>query len=272
MSKKFYRKYGPWAVVTGASSGIGAEFARQLAEKKFNLVLVARSEAKMRQLASELEAAHKINAKVLALDLSQDGFIKSLEETIQGLDIGLLISNAGADHMGAFLRVPVEKLQSMLRLNAESHMLLAHHFGERFLRQDRGGIVMVSSTASLQGTPYAGNYAGAKAYVLNLGIAMNYELKKTGVDVSVLVPGPTSTPAVHDRTDIDLNKVPAPLMKTKPVVSGALNALKRGKPYYIPGVINRVMSFMGRVVMGRTSSAAMWGFLMKSVAPSKLKI
>ncbi len=267
-------QFGPWAVVTGASSGIGMEFARQLAGHGLNLVLVARREQALKELAVELEGRHQIATRTVPLDLSNPGFLDELRKATDDLEVSLVISNAGAARMGAFLRVPVDELLWATRLNVEAHIKLAHHFGSLMLDQKRqGGLLLVSSTIAFAGMPFAGNYSGAKAYLLNLGQAMNYELEGTGINVSVLVPGPTSTAAFDERKDIDLTQLPGGKpMKVKPVVVGALKALARNEPYYVPGVMNRIIDTIGRRVLTRRANRNIFGALLKRAAPDELKI
>ncbi|MEM9123723.1 MAG: SDR family NAD(P)-dependent oxidoreductase [Pseudomonadota bacterium] len=269
--KKFAKRFGPWVVLTGASAGIGEEFAHQLARTGVNLVLVARSGDKLDRLAADLASQHSIETRTLILDLSQPEAWEAVDLGTRDLDVGALISNAGADHMGAFLKVPLADLDQMFRLNAQSHLHLAHRFGTRFFERGGGGILLVGSTASLQGTPYVGNYSGAKAYLLNLGQAINHEMRRTGVQCCVVLPGPTDTAAFNDRPDVDFKKAPLPPMKTKPVVRAGLAGLLANKPFVIPGAMNATMAWMGRTIMGRNASSAMWGSITKPITREDLK-
>ncbi|WP_299138404.1 SDR family oxidoreductase [uncultured Tateyamaria sp.] len=269
----FLSRFGPWAMVTGATSGIGREFADQLADMGMNLVLVSRRQDALDGVAASLSKRSGIQTRTIALDLSDPGFLAPLKTAIADVDLGLIVSNAGADHMGALLRIPLPDLQAMQRLNAASHLDMAHGFGTLFMEKRKtAGLIFVSSTASLQATPLLANYAGAKAYVMNLGAALNSELQGTGIHSTVLVPGPTKTPAFTDRTDIDLKTMPMPPMKTRPVVRAALQGVMQNKPIVIPGTLNRVMDWMGRRVLTRGMSAGMWGMLMNKAAPDTLKV
>ena len=172
--------------------------------------------------------------------------------------------------LGAILKVELPRLTKMLRLNTQTHLELTHHFGRRFEKRGKGGIILVSSTAGLQGTPFAGNYAGAKAYLLNLGMALNYEMRNTGVNVTVLLPGPTRTPGLMEKPDIPLHKLPAPVMEAAAVAKIGLRAISRNKPFVIAGRMNRVMSNIG-VLLGKVRSRNMWGGLLKGIVPRELK-
>ena len=189
-TKQFTNKFGPWAVVTGASSGIGSGYARELAARGLNVVLVARNDVRLKEFADELEQTHGIDTRVVSADLSDTDFLHGVRVVTDNLDIGMLVSNAGVASMGAMLRVDVEMLARNLQVNTGAHLRLAHHFGRRFESRGRGGIVLVGSMAGMQGTPFGANYAGSKAYVHMLGQALNYELKGKGIHVSVVAPRP----------------------------------------------------------------------------------
>ena len=181
-----------------------------------------------------------------------------------------MVSNAGDDAMGALLRVPLGQLTKMLRLNTGVHLQLVHHFGRLFEKRRGGGILLVSSTAALQGTPFLANYAGAKAYLLNMGMALNYEMRGTGINVTVLVPGPTKTPGLLEKPAVPLSKLPAPAMKAAVVAQIGLSALARNKPYVVAGTMNRIMARMGSL-LGRVVARNMWGALIRGIVPADLR-
>lgn len=260
----------PWAVVTGASSGIGAAIAGRLAECDYNILAVARREAVLSDLAERLHRDHGVLTQTLVQDLRAPDASERIFAASQPLRVEALVSCAGAERMGAVLAVDLAMLRDALRVNAQVHLELAHQFGRRFARQGSGRILLVSSLAGLQGTPYAGNYSGAKAYVLNLGMAMNYELSGSGVTATVLVPGPTDTPGLTAQADIPLATLPAPQMRAERVARVAVAAMERGQPMVVPGLMNRAMVHMGRA-MGPRLSRNMWGMLMGSVMPEYLK-
>jgi uncharacterized protein len=264
------QEFGPWALVTGANSGIGAAFAHDLAAKGYNLALLGRRPDALGKLSEDLTQTYDIQTRDIVVDLSVDGFLSLVVDATEDLDIGLLISNAGDAAMGAMLRVELSNLTRMLRLNTQSHLELTHYFGRRFEQRGKGGIVLVSSTAGLQGTPYVGNYSGAKAYLLNMGAALNYEMRGTGVNVTVLLPGPTRTPGLTEKPAIPLSKLPAPVMTAEEVARIGLDAVARNKPFVIAGRMNRVMSNVG-VLIGKIRSRNMWGGLLKGIVPPELK-
>lgn len=266
----FKAKFGPWAVVTGASSGIGTGFARALAAKGMSVVLAARRADLLKELADELEGAHGVGTAVVATDLTQSGAIDDLRTATDSLDVGLLVSNAGAAALGAMLRVDVDKLAAMLRLNTEAHLRLSHHYGQRLVSRGGGGILFVGSMGAMHGMPLGGNYSGAKAYVHNFGQALNYELRDTGVNATVLVPGNTRTPGLTERTDIDMSKMPGPAMEVKQVVAIGLKALKRNKPLVIAGAPNRVLDTVTRRLLPRQAGRNLLGKTITRHAPAEL--
>ena len=264
-------QFGPWALITGANSGIGAAFADELATQGYNIVLVGRQKLAIAQAARDLTQKHAVQTREVIVDLSAPDFLQQISDQTSDLDIGLLISNAGDDAMGALLRVELPKLKQMLRLNTASHLELTHHFGQLFEKRGGGGILLVSSTAGLQGTPYLGNYAGSKAYLINLGMALNYEMQGTGINVTVLAPGPTKTPGLTDKPAIPLASLPAPQMSSHKVVQIGLQALAKNKPFVIAGLMNRILYFSGNL-LGKTAGRNMWGLLLKGIIPKELNI
>jgi uncharacterized protein len=216
--------YGPWALVTGASSGIGEEFARQAAASGINVVLLARGEKRLKEVAAELTARYGVQARVVAVDLSRDGILGPITEATGNLDIGLVVSNAGAGNPGPFISLPHERLREIVQLNVIAHLDLAHHFGQRLAKRGRGGIVLVSAVAAAGGLPYMANDSATKAYPLNLGEALHAELRQAGVNVAVLVPVLVNTPVVA-RIGIDKVGLPAELISPEQAVDDALTAL-----------------------------------------------
>src|SRR5690349_2708252 len=170
------RRFGPWALVTGASSGIGREFARQLAANGLNVVLAARRLPALAELGEELTAQYGIQHRCLPVDLAAPGFLDRIVEATDDLDVGLVVYNAGDMAPGAFPGSTNDALLGDMRLNAETHLSLTHHFGQRLAARGRGGILLVSSVAGLQPVPYVANYSATKSYVLTLAEAVHHEL------------------------------------------------------------------------------------------------
>ena len=242
-SRKQYRasnltkRYGSWAIVTGASSGIGREMALRLAEAGLNLVLVARSQNVLEQMAVDWQDRYAIAVKVLAVDLSMKSGTKTILEETQNLDIGLLVAAAGFGTSGAFLDSPIEAEMEMLNVNCRSLLELTWHFGKRFMKRGNGGIVLMSSIVGFQGTPFAAHYAATKAYVQTLAEALYVELAPMGIDVIASAPGPTNS-GFADRAGMKLGMALSP----KDVAQATLNALGT-KPTMLPGFISKLLTY-----------------------------
>ena len=145
--------FGPWAIVTGASSGIGKEFARQLAESLFHVVLVARRLSTLEELGGRLATEFGVQYRAVGVDLTEEHFLSTLEEATHDLDIGLVVSNAGTWMLGDFVTMDSRALQRSLRLNVKAHLDVTHHFGQYLAQRRRGGLLLTASTAGLQGIP-----------------------------------------------------------------------------------------------------------------------
>jgi hypothetical protein len=221
--------YGPWALVTGASSGIGEEFARQAAANGINVVLLARDEERLKDAAASLASQYEIETRIVAVDLGHDGILDHVTEVTDDLDIGLVISNAGAGNPGPFISLPRARLREIVHLNVITHLELAHHFGQKLAQRGRGGLVLVSAAAAAGGLPYMANDSATKAYPLNLGEALHVELAQAGVNVSVLVPLLVSTPVVT-RMGFDAVKLPIEPISAEQAVDEALSALLENRP------------------------------------------
>ena len=233
--------FGPWAVVTGASSGIGRAFAEHLAEAGVNLVLVARSTERLQFLGAALQRDHGVAYRVLTVDLSTDGGARAVLDATEDLDVGLLVSNAGGGHPGRFLEQALDDLHRRLTLNATAHLDLAYGFGHRLVARGRGGIVLVSALGAIHGLPNMAHESASKAYVLNLGEALHYELAPAGIEVMVMLPGNVDTPIIErfglERSDLPIRPQPA-----SAAVRETVSAFLRGRPMHIPGRLMRVMT------------------------------
>jgi uncharacterized protein len=258
--KDLRTRYGQYAVVTGASSGIGEEFARQLAAAGVNVVLVARRRDRLEALAAELSRAHGTANEVLALDLLAEGAVDELWRRVGDLDVGIVVANAGIYGAGRLVDRSLAEELDVFTLDGAVPLQLAHRFGRDFAQRRRGAIVLVSSVIAASPVPYQANYAAVKAYVLSLGQALNHELKKDGVDVLVVSPGMTQTEGTDKGDGIDFHKLGGPMMDVSRVVRTALNNLGK-RAHVIPGATNNSMDLIGKYLMPRWLSVRIYGWL-----------
>jgi short-subunit dehydrogenase len=233
-------QFGPWALVTGASSGLGLEFARQLARSGFKLVLAARRIDLLENLGKHLQREYGIDYRTLGIDLSEPDFIKTIEAATHDLDIGLVISNAGTGKPGAFLNHSHDHLRRIMRLNAASHLDLTYHFGQRLAKRGKGGVLLISAMGATHGLPYMASDAASKSFVASLGAGLHLEFKKLGLNITSVLIGPTDTPII-DTFGLDIAKMPVKPMTVERTVAEALAAFKANRPTWLTGRMNRLM-------------------------------
>jgi uncharacterized protein len=191
-------RYGPWAVIAGASDGVGAEFALELGRRGINLVLLARRQARLAEVAAAVRAESAVDVRAVAVDLAAPDAVARVVDATDGLDVGLLVYCAGADaDYTTFLDNSVEAADAMLHRNCAVPMRLAHHFAPGMVARGRGGIVLLSSGAGFVGSPNMAVYAATKAFDMIFAEGLWAELKPYGVDVIGLVLGETDTPALR---------------------------------------------------------------------------
>lgn len=249
-------RFGPWAVVTGASSGIGRDFAHQLADAGLNVVLVARRLTVLHELGAALARNYGVDYRAVGVDLSDPGTLTPIVEATNDIDVGLLVSNAGTALPGPFVESDLQAQRAVLRLNTAAHLGLTHHFAERLARRGRGGIVLVSALGATHGVPGMANTAATKAYVTSLGAGLHIELAKRGVHVTVLHPGPTRTPALA-QLGLNPDRMPIPPMAPDVCAREALRALERNRPRCIPGRVNRLTTALVPPSLTRSVMARM---------------
>jgi len=235
------KRFGPWALVTGASSGIGKEFARQIAASGIHVALVGRRESLLRTVGAECTRVSGVQHRIIPLDLSEPDFLPVLADATRDLDIGLVVSNAGTGNPGSFIKKNRDDLLIDVRLSVTAHMELCHHFAPVFVKRGRGGILLVGAMGASHGVPYMANSGAAKAYVSALGQALHYELKDLGVHVTVLTPGFIDTPVLAKLLE-DPGALPMKPMSAERCVTEGLEALRANRAVYIPGLLNRAMN------------------------------
>jgi len=241
-SNKFIQKYGQWAVVTGASSGIGEEFTYQLSAAGINLVLIARSENKLMAIAEKIKDNSNVEVRVVCTDLSNDGFIQDIVAVTNDIDVGLLINSAGFAVTGDFTKNDIAMELAQFNVNSRAPLLLSHHFSNKMLARGRGGIIFLSSVVAFSATRGWAGYAASKSHNLLLSETMAYELAPHNVDVLTLCPGATRTnfltkAGLKDNVGSDVSSV----------VGEALSALG-SKKIVIPGFINKYNNFWSGIL------------------------
>jgi short-subunit dehydrogenase len=250
----FRERYGTWALVAGASVGLGEAFARKLAGRGLNLLLVARGQAGLECLAAELRSAHGILVRTLAADLARPDLATVVQEFAAGLEVGLVVYNAAYSTIGPFLDRPVQDHLRVIDVNCRGPLLLAHLFGRAMVERKRGGIVLMTSLAGSQGGPWIASYAASKAFNLILAEALWDELAASGVHVVACRAGATRTPG-YESSKPRPSKVP--LLDPSDVADKTLAALGRG-PSVVPGIFYRFSAFvMGRLLPRRMAIRTM---------------
>jgi uncharacterized protein len=234
-------KYGQWAVVTGASAGIGQAFARRLAAAKINTVLVARRRDRLASLAEELSRRYGTQSRVVPADLEQEDAAACIGDETKDLEVGILVNNAGFSAAGRFDRVPLDRHIAMIKVNCIAVTALTHVFLPRMKARGRGAIVIVSSAAGYQPVPLAGTYGATKAFDLMLAEALWSENRGSGVDVIALSPGPVDT-----EFQAVAGESAHPGASPESVVDVAVGALGR-KPSVVAGGFNKARAWSVRL-------------------------
>ena len=261
--KTLSTKYGGWAVVTGASSGIGRSFAHLVARDGMNVVLVARSEDALKETADELHSRYSVQTRVLALDLTEPLSRETLDRETVDLDVGLLINNAAVEQRGAFLRDSDQELRNAIELNVAAPTELGQRFGRRFIQANRGGIIFVSGSIGYQAVPNLANYAATKAHQANLAEALYYELRPYKVDVLGLSPGLTTTPMVG-RLEQAINFGRIGMLQLTPeyVAKQGLKELGR-RPSSVVGLQYKIFALLTKHFLSRAAGAWVFGTLIR---------
>ncbi len=239
------------ALITGASSGIGAELARQFAGDQWDVILVARREEKLRELGSELEGKHAIKSHVITCDLSKTDAPTELHARVQelGVTVDALVNNAGFGLLGRFAKLDLQRQLDMVQVNVMALTHLTALFLPEMISRKRGGVLNVGSTAGFQPGPFMAVYFASKAYVLSFSEAIAEELIGTGVTVTCLAPGPTES---EFGSKSGMSSSPlfrfGGTMPTESVARAGYRAFRRGKILVVPGIPNKFGTFMVRLV------------------------
>jgi short-subunit dehydrogenase len=241
LKSDFPSRYGPWALIAGGSDGIGAAYAQLIAGQGINVVLLARRAEALEAAANDIRAAHPVEVRTVALDLTDPDVLAKLTPVVEGLDVGLLVFNAGATH-GAelFVRRPVEHALHLVDMNCRAVALFAHHFGSAMASRGRGGIVLMTSLSAVAGAPYTAMYSATKAFDLVLAEGLWMELGQVGVDVVAVPAGLTDTPSMQQSGIIGRPGMES--MDSWSVAAEVLEALGSTGPLIVPGEANRAVA------------------------------
>ena len=241
--KRLKNNYGDWALVTGATSGIGKALATRLGESGFNLVITGRREQALQSLSTELFDSYKIETIPITGDLSKKEDVVTLLQETDHLPIGIAVLNAGFGTSGKLIYSDIDNELNMIDLNCKSVLQMSHHFANKMLTESRkGAIVLLSSIVAFQGVPNAANYAASKAYVQSLGEGMARELKPLGIDVLCAAPGPVNS-GFSERANMKMGMALSPDDIAAPIISaiGKRNTL-------LPGGLTKFLVYNLRLV------------------------
>ena len=227
------------ALVTGASSGIGAVYAQRLAARGFDLLLVARDLQRLEEAATQLRAEHGVQVEVLKADLTQKEDVLKLEQRLRSdSSINLLLNNAGVAADGLLANADTDQLERLIQLNVTTVTRLASAAAASFAKAGRGTIINIASVVALFSERFNATYSASKAYVLSLTQSLNAELDGTGVKVQAVLPGVTRT-EIWERSGIDATQIPADMvMEAGEMVDAALSGLDQGELITIPSLPN----------------------------------
>ncbi|HWX21226.1 MAG TPA: SDR family oxidoreductase [Candidatus Binatia bacterium] len=242
-----------WALITGATAGIGYELAKLFAADHFNLVLVARNEKRLNELAAELKHKHSIEIEVLPKDLAVPEAAREISEALRDTPISVLVNNAGFGSYGPFAETDLALQVGMVQVNVVALMQLTHLFLKPMLNRHNGRILNVASTAAFQPGPTMNVYYATKAFVYSFSYALSDELAGTGITVTTLCPGLTRTEFQARARLKPSGSWPA--MEARTVAEIGYRGFMKGKRVVIPGLANQIASFFARRVPQRLTSA-----------------
>lgn len=243
MKLDFKTYFGPYAVIAGASQGIGEAFAHSIAKRGINVILIARREAELKRIATEITTQYSVKAIPFPLDLVSSSIEDKISELQENYEINLLIYNAALSPIGPFLSHPISTHFRVIDLNCRGPMQWTRAFLPDMCNRGHGGIILMSSLTAYQGSPVVGHYGATKAYNLSLAEALWDEVYETGVHVMAVTAGATSTPNFKASSPNFQGGIKPPIMTPDAVSEQSLKALRRHIPVFVPGFANRLSSF-----------------------------
>ena len=245
----FRQSYGPFAVVVGASEGLGAAFAQELASRGMDLLLLARRKTLLERLAAEIRSHHGVEVRCLPIDVVASDLGQQIEEAIRDLEVGLLVYNAAFAPVGPFLERSDEELRRVAAVNMVGPMLFVRRLAPAMCRRGRGAIVLMSSLSGFQGSPRIAAYAASKAFNTILAEGLWGELRDAGLDVVASCAGAIRTPNFAETSQDD---APGTLDPAE-VARRTLDGLTRG-PRVVPGLLNKIVALLnGRILTRRAA-------------------
>jgi uncharacterized protein len=262
--EKFVRRYGPWALVAGGSEGLGAAFADEIARQGLNLLLVARRTVPLEETASRVRSTHGVEVRTAAVDLGSAAGLAAVARQAASVDLGLLVYNAASSHEGPFFKADAARYRHVIDVNCYGAVALIEALAPAMIARGRGGIIVMSSMAAFQGSPYVTVYSATKSFLLSLAEGLAVELKPKGVDVLACCPAVVRTPNYLASRPVDARPTPVDI-EPDLAAKEALRALGR-KRVLIPGTKVRMAHAMMRllprgaaVAMMASSTRAMYG-------------
>ena len=253
---EFKEKYGSWAIVTGATNGIGRAFVEELILLKFNIVIIGRNQDALNELSKKIEK-NNLQSSSLNLDLSLPSSTDRVFEATEKLDVGLIVLSAGFGNYGDFIENNLSDNCKMIDLHCKSRMKMCHHYGNLFKTQNRGGIINLSSIVAYQGTKGAANYSAVNAFLQNFNEGIGMELKKYSVDVLSVCPGPVATGFEKTAKMKFLFSSSA-----KTVANAAIKSLGK-KSTVFPGILAKVLHYSLHGLLSRRLKVAIYNLAFK---------
>lgn len=267
MPSDFAQKYGPWALVTGGSAGIGLQFSHQLAAAGLNIAIAALGEEELIKAAGEIREKYGVETKYLLVDLTSEDGWRNVVESYDDIEVGLLVNNAGIETHGSLFRDPVEKHVNIIDLNCKALVALTHAFGRRMVDRKRGGIIFTSSLLSTP-APFFATYSASKSFVTSFGRAVREEFIRYNVQVTVLEPGIVeSDMSKNIAKNMDFSKSGFSIQKPDDCVREALDAFASGKVKHIAGLGNRISMNVIRSLPEPVQMAMLAGSIDRSISP-----
>ena len=254
----FKEKYGPLALVAGASEGLGAAWCHALAKRGLNIVLVARRLEPLEKLAAEIAQQYSVKTTAISLDLNAPDIIEQLSAKLGNTEVSFLVYNAALPYIGKYHDLPIEEHVKMAQVNVVGPLKMTHHFGGQMVERGKGGIILMSSLAGFQGSGFLSTYASTKAFNRILAESLWYEWKDKGVDVIGCCAGATATPNYLNTKPKDAGMFAPKVQLPEEVAEECLQKIGR-VPSFVTGAGNRFASFMMNTLFSRKMAVSLMG-------------